>query len=39
VKVYADRVRVEAWDFVAGEPMKHVDFPRLASNRGSGAGK
>ncbi|WJY90516.1 hypothetical protein [Corynebacterium confusum] len=28
VKVYPDRVRVEAWDFKAGKMMKFQDFPR-----------
>lgn len=27
VKVYRDRVRVEAWDVLAGKVMKHQDFP------------
>lgn len=27
-KVYSDRVRVEAWDFVTGEIVKVQDFPR-----------
>lgn len=28
VKVYSDRVRVEAWDFKTGEMMKYQDFSR-----------
>ncbi|MEX3514762.1 MULTISPECIES: metallophosphoesterase [unclassified Corynebacterium] len=28
VKVYPDRVRVEAWDFQAGKMLKYQDFPR-----------
>ena len=34
VKVFEDRVRVEAWDFVDGEMIKFVDFPAPATNRG-----
>jgi hypothetical protein len=34
VKVFEDRVRVEAWDFVDGEMIKSVDFPAPAKNRG-----
>ncbi|WP_026926086.1 DUF4073 domain-containing protein [Granulicoccus phenolivorans] len=29
VKVYPDRVRVEAWDFIAQKMIKSVDFPVL----------
>ena len=31
VKVYRDRVRVEAWDVLAGKQMKYKDFPVTAS--------
>ncbi|AKK03687.1 putative DUF4073 family protein/Calcineurin-like phosphoesterase [Corynebacterium epidermidicanis] len=31
VKVYSDRVRVEAWDFVSGKMVKFHDLPRLAA--------
>lgn len=34
VKVYEDRVRVEAWDFVAQRLMKSVDFPVPAKAKG-----
>ncbi|WP_167045256.1 metallophosphoesterase [Salinibacterium sp. ZJ454] len=33
VKVYEDRVRVEAWDFVRGEMIKHVDLPTPKKTR------
>ena len=28
VKVFVDRVRVEAWDFKSGEMIKYQDFAR-----------
>lgn len=34
VKVFEDRVRVEAWDFVAEKKIKHVDFPVPAKRKG-----
>lgn len=33
VKVFEDRVRVEAWDFVTGEMIKSVDFPVPAKSK------